>query len=258
MIKIKRIALIIWWLCLMNVCFASTITDNLIKNIEGTNQNKTDAQKIQNFESYLTTIQNQKWIDSTTKTTIQNYLKTKITELKKKQTSYSGYNTPNINIQKIRDTRLALHNQERKNVWANIYTYSTTLERTAFNRATYLNKIGKSTHQRTPQDGYYSYINIRKWFDDQWVLFKTNKWTLFSESIWRNIYNCTKKDCTDDLIKAMKPTFAFFMSEKGKSYKPHYNWIVLKSFTKMGVGVNRNPQTKKIFIVTHYSVDLKN
>jgi hypothetical protein len=44
----------------MNVCFASTITDNLIKNIEGTNQNKTDAQKIQNFESYLTTIQNQK------------------------------------------------------------------------------------------------------------------------------------------------------------------------------------------------------
>jgi hypothetical protein len=56
----------------------------------------------------------------------------------------------------------------------------------------------------------------------------------------------------------MKPTFAFFMSEKGKSYKPHYNWIVLKSFTKMGVGVNRNPQTKKIFIVTHYSVDLKN
>ena len=169
----------------------------------------------------------------------------------------TGIIIPKVDLTKVRDVWLWLHNTERIKLWLTSFTYSSALEWTASTWANHLAFLGKATHQRKNTDGYYSYTSIKTWFEDQWIVFatqeKNGQW-VFTENLWRGYYTCKKNNCTDDLIKAIKTTRSFFMSEKGKSYRPHYNAIV-GDFSTIGLWIAI--KGNKYYLVSHYTQDLK-
>ncbi len=171
--------------------------------------------------------------------------------------AFSGMIIPNVDLAKVRDFWVSLHNWERKIKNLTPFVYNVALEWTASNWANYLADLKKTTHKRKNTDGYYSYVSIKEWFNNQWIVFSTkeiNGQSLFSESLGRWIYSCKKTDCTDDFIKAIKTSRMFFMSEKGKKYRPHYNAIV-GNYTSIGLGVALIGN--KYYLVSHYTQDLK-
>ena len=171
--------------------------------------------------------------------------------------SVSSMNVSKVDLVKVRDVWLALHNAERKTKSLTPFTYSSVLEWTASTWAQHLADIGTTSHKRKSTDGYYSYNSIKSWFIDQWITFATKEKSgqpLFTENLWWNVYTCKKSDCTDDFIKAIKKSRIFFMSEKGKSSKPHYNAIV-GNFSIIGLGVA--VVGNKYYLVTHYTQPLK-
>jgi len=164
---------------------------------------------------------------------------------------------PKINIAKVRDVRLSLHNTERETKSLDPFTYSSVLEWTASTWAQHLADIKKTSHKRKTTDGYYSYTNIKQRFIDQWVTFANKEkggQPLFTENLWRNMYTCKKTDCTEDFIKAIKKSRTFFMSEKWRIYRPHYN-AIMGNFTSIGLGVALTGN--KYYLVTHYTQSLK-
>jgi hypothetical protein len=169
----------------------------------------------------------------------------------------SGMTIPKVDLVKVRSAWLSLHNNERATKKLTPFAYSSDLEWTATTWADYLSDLGKATHQRKNTDGYYSYNSIKNWFLDLWIVFaheEKNGQALFTESLWWWYYTCKKTDCTDDFIKAIKTTRKFFMSEKGKSYSPHYNAIV-GNFSTLGLWIVL--VGNKYYLVTHYTQDLK-
>lgn len=168
--------------------------------------------------------------------------------------SSSGMYIPNVDMDKVRTTWLAWHNTERQTQWLTPFTYSSALEGTASTRAQHLADVKTTTHRRKNTDGYYSYVSIKSWFVDQWIVFsdtEQNGQSLFTENIWWNMYSCKKTDCTEDFIKAVKKSRTFFMSEKGKTYKPHYN-AIMGGFSRVGVWVAL--VGNKYYLVAHYTV----
>lgn len=164
----------------------------------------------------------------------------------------------NVNLDIVKQERTNRHNKERSIYWLSWYVLDNNLNKTAKTRSDKLSKLGRSTHKRASKDWYYNYWNIKSRFENLWVNFEDVSWTLFTESIWRWYYKCSKADCTQDLIKSIKSTFKFFMSEKGKSRQPHYNWIVMDNFSNMWVWISIDKKTNRYFLVTHYWVNTIN
>ena len=160
---------------------------------------------------------------------------------------------PNVDIAKVRAVRLALHNTERQTKSLIPFTYSTVLEWTASLWAQHLADLGIVTHNRKNTDWGYSYESIKSWFINQWIVFVAtgqNGQSLFTENLWWNLYSCKKTDCTDDFIAAIKKSRTFFMSEKGKSYAPHYN-AIMGNFSRIGLWVAL--VDNKYYLVAHYT-----
>jgi hypothetical protein len=160
-------------------------------------------------------------------------------------------------MEKVRSAWLQRHNQERALLWLDPLTYHLALESTATTWANYLGNIRDTTHTRNSGDGYYSYFAIKQWFLDQWIIFsgkEQNGQSLFTENLWWNMYSCKKTDCTEDFIAAVKKSRDFFMSEKWKSYSPHYNAIV-GHYTSLWLGVAISGT--RYYLVSHYTQDLQ-
>jgi len=200
-------------------------------------------------------------------TSIKEYIKTQIVALNpiaSPSVSFSsGMNIPKVDLEKLRQTRLQLHNIEREKKWLTPYRYNTLLEWTATTWANHLANSKKTTwlHKRKNTDPIYSYDSIKQWFLDQWIGFATKEQhghALFTENLSYWVYTCKKTDCTEDIIKAIKGTGkswrSFFMSEKWKTYKPHYNAIVGDfSFVGLWIALVGN----RYYLVSHYTQTLQ-
>ncbi|MCX6823854.1 MAG: CAP domain-containing protein [candidate division SR1 bacterium] len=252
----------------LGTTFAVFTADSFIAQFQAqqatlsTTEKKVYYKKVFNNLSLLA-IQNRTDIEQfTLYTSLKDYVNTQIQLLSGTisspiASSISGMNILKVDLAKVRDTWLALHNTERKTKSLTPFTYSAALEGTASTWAQHLADIGTTTHKRKNTDGYYSYTNIKDWFLHQGINFSTEEKSgqpLFTENIGWNIYSCKKTDCTDDFIKAIKKSRTFFMSEKGSSYTPHYNAIV-GNFSTIGLGVA--VVGNKYYLVTHYTQDLK-
>ena len=160
----------------------------------------------------------------------------------------------NIDFVKVKNTWIDWHNTERKSLWLKIYTWSANLDKTAQRRANYLLSLNRSTHKRLTSDYYYNYTSIQNRFNNLGVYF-VGPSTNFSESIWWWYFKCKKADCTESLINSIKSTFNFFMSEKWKKSRPHYNGIVMKNFNLIWLWIAVG--SWKYYLVTHYGTKLK-
>lgn len=168
-------------------------------------------------------------------------------------------NLPNVDIQKVRDAILSWHNEERRNVWANPYTYNLDLEWSATIRANNLSVSGKTKnlHARNAWDWYYNYNSMTNRFSNLWITFwKAPKWAAaFSETIWRNVYKCNKSDCTQEIIDAIKKTWTWLIMKEKASNGSHYKAATMKHFTQMWAWIAIDKTNNRYYLVIHYWVN---
>lgn len=162
----------------------------------------------------------------------------------------------NVDMQRVRDAWFGWYNGYRAELGLAPYASDATLERTASNWSYYSVKRGTIDHKRAWQAPYYDYKGIERWFGDRGVAFANVGGKTYTENIGWGVYRCDQEDCTDELIGAIRSTFDFFMSEKGKAYRPHYNAIVGEKFTLMGMGIGVDPASKRYYVTAHFATEL--
>ncbi|MFA7284235.1 MAG: CAP domain-containing protein [Candidatus Absconditabacterales bacterium] len=144
----------------------------------------------------------------------------------------------------------------------NIYSYilDNNLNGTAQAWSDYSKSRNGISHKRYNSKAYYDYNLIQKRFEEAGLMFSKKKGTKVVENIGRGYVRCGKLshtrsvDCTKALIDATKTSWNFFMSEKGKSYAPHYKSIISEQYEWAGFGVSVDVDQKKYYITAHYSV----
>ena len=82
------------------------------------------------------------------------------------------------------------------------------------------------------------------------------KWAAsFSESIGYGSYKCSKSDCTQELITAIKKTWTWLIMKEKSSNGSHYRAVVMKHFTQMWVWIAIDKYHNRYYVVFHYWVN---
>jgi uncharacterized protein YkwD len=161
-----------------------------------------------------------------------------------------------VDMYRVRDEWIGWYNDYRATLGLPAYAQDATLDRTAGNWSYYSVKRGTIDHKRAWQAPYYDYRAIESWFKKFDVGFKNVGGVTFTENIGWGVYSCDEDDCTDELIASIRSTFDFFLGEKDKAYRSHYNTIVNGKFTKMGLGVAVDPAKKRYYLTAHFGTEL--
>jgi uncharacterized protein YkwD len=173
-------------------------------------------------------------------------------------TSFSGYGDElisKVDMQKVRVAWLAWNNSEREKLSLHAYKYNNALNRTAYLWSKYSQDKGEMSHKREGQTEYYDYDLILQWFQNLGVDFVNVNRVTFTENIGWGPYSCSESDCTQKLIDNIRSTFDFYMAEKDKEYKPHYNSLMNKYFNVIGLGISVG--NGKYYLTVHYGTELK-
>ncbi len=165
-------------------------------------------------------------------------------------------NFDTIDMGTVTTTWLQWYNDARKEQGLPSYKYNVQLNRTAAEWSEYSKARGFIDHKRPGQTAYYDYGMIKEWFKKKGLEFRAVHGATFTENIGWDYYACSSDDCTENLTKAIRHTFDFFMNEKGKSYKPHYESIMNREFREIGVGISLDPGKKRYYLTVHYGTEI--
>ncbi|MGE3279008.1 MAG: S-layer homology domain-containing protein [Candidatus Altimarinota bacterium] len=168
-------------------------------------------------------------------------------------TSFSGFGDealPNIDMQRVRQTWLEWYNGERRTQGLHDYKYNNALNRSAYVWSDFSMQRGELSHKRPGQTAYYDYNMINDWFRNLGLQFENVQRVTHSENIGWGPYSCNDSDCTDELLSTIRSTFDFYMSEKDKAYKPHYNSVMNQYFNEIGLGITVGGG--KYYLTVHY------
>lgn len=158
-------------------------------------------------------------------------------ELWKEALQYSELEKYDINFSQIKAYWLDLYEQQRNKLWLHTYSYDEKLEESAFEWSKTQKEAGEVSHKRFANSSYYDYSQITDWFQNRGIICENKSWYTHTENIWWGKYSCSDGDCNDELKTGLKRTFDFYMSEKDKSYQPHYSSIVNHYFKNVGVWI---------------------
>ncbi len=161
----------------------------------------------------------------------------------------------NVDMQEVRSAWLRWINDVRTQEGLAPYRTDRQLIRTAWLWSDRARSLGAMNHKRDGQTAYYDYDMVGDWFSSLGLDFRNVKGSTYTENIGWGMYRCKKGDCTGDMINAVRSTFDFFMSEKGKANAPHYNSIVNPSFTGIGMGVTVDGNGK-YYLTVHYGTQI--
>ena len=168
-------------------------------------------------------------------------------------------NFSNIDEQKVRDSVLSWHNEERDSLWRSAYVYNLDLEWSATTWANKLANSGKTSnlHARNSGDWYYNYDSMINRFSSLGIDFpRSINWAAsFSESVWYGTYKCSKSDCTQELITAIKKTWTWLIMKEKSSNGSHYRAATMKHFTQMWVWIAIDKNNNRYYLVLHYWVN---
>jgi hypothetical protein len=163
---------------------------------------------------------------------------------------------PNVDENAVRQYWIDLINGERNILWLTPYTYDSSLDTTAKIWSDMAVSRWYIDHKINTWDSYYDYWKKVKWMKNNGVVCKNISRITFSESIAWQTYSCPSwADCTNALKKAVKRSFDFFMSEKGKDYDPHYRGIAQPLFETMWLGLSVKDlwnNKSKMYLTNHY------
>lgn len=261
---LSLLVLCFWFLFLFQSVFAISSGLKMILDQLGEKmtQKYTVSEQIQKYTSISKTFkQTCPFVKERTKKEnceyIVEWMEQKISEVKKLPTKSFSDETAshisNVNMEKVRDAWIQWHNDHRKQLWLHNYQENAKLNHSAFVWAKHMASLGTWTHKRKASDGFYNYFSLKEWFANQGVYFQ-GKWTLFTESVGLRGYSCSKTDCTNELISAIKKTFTFFMSEKNAN-GPHYRAIAHKYFDQIWLGLYL--KGGRYYLVSHYGMGVK-
>ncbi len=163
---------------------------------------------------------------------------------------------PSADVQEAERMWLQWTNEAREAEGLLAYAMHRQLQRTALLWSRQAQASGTITHKRAGQTSYYDYPRMVSWFEGQDLEFRNDARMTFTENIGYGHYSCRDADCTDDLVGSIRSTFDFFMSEKGKEYRPHYNSIMNGKFKEVGVGIVVGPGTGRYYITVHYGTEI--
>lgn len=162
----------------------------------------------------------------------------------------------NIDMDRVRTTWLKWYNDARAKAGLSAYTYNNQLNRSAIVWSEASEDKGYMDHKRNPGDGYYDYWKITAWFKDLGLEFRNVYGVTHTENIGWGPYKCSKSDCTDDLLSAIKYTFDFYMAEKGTNYTAHYESVMNKYFKEIGLGIAIDEKAGKYYLTVHYGTEI--
>ena len=164
--------------------------------------------------------------------------------------------TPAVQVEKAQKIWLSWNNRLRRRLKLQPYTLNPYLTATAMEWAALSVPKGGIDHKRTPEASYYDYAAIEQWFLDRGLAFKNVNRITFTENIGWNTWNCSSDDCTRELVRAMQQTYRFFLSERGKASRPHWNSLVNPEFKEIGIGFAVDPIKKQVYIAIHYGTEI--
>jgi len=163
----------------------------------------------------------------------------------------------NVDMEKVRATWISWYNNARAQNGLGPYVYDESLNMTAGNWSFYAKKRGYIDHKRAAQKSYYDYKKVGAWFAEKGVSFvRGSGRSDYVENIGWDYYSCSKADCTEELIASIKHTYNFFIGEKNKKYRAHYDSIMNKNYKKIGLGVAVDSAKKKYYLTVHYATDV--
>ncbi len=159
----------------------------------------------------------------------------------------------NVDMSRVRWTWMDWYNAVRQGEWVATYSYDTRLDVTAYDwNQVFASAKGQNHHRRNSGDSYYSFATIDQWFISRGINPKVINRAKHTENVGYGYYSCHSNDCTDTLIRSIRSTFDFFMSEKWKAYDAHYRSIVQPYFSKIGLSIIVVPEEKKYYLTVHY------
>ncbi len=177
----------------------------------------------------------------------ENYLKTK-----------ENKNT-NFDFKEAKKYWLEITNNARKKEWLWEYKYSHKLEETASEWSKVQKRRWAWSHKRSTNDSFYDYNKINSWFKKRWVSCKNIHRVTFTENVWYRSFSCKNNSCTDNLKNALDKIFAFYMSEKNKKSRPHYNSLMNKYFNYIWVWIelDKKGNNYKCYLTVHYCTEFE-
>ncbi len=161
-----------------------------------------------------------------------------------------------VDMNEVSSTWLQWINDARAENNLSFYSLDRQLERTALIWSKLSKERGVISHKREENSSYYDYKRIEQWFEDLGLTFKNISRTTFTENIGTGYYTCNKTDCTSEFLKAIRTTFDFYMAEKNKESRAHYNSIMNPNFERIGVGIALDEAKHKYYITTHYGTQI--
>ena len=162
----------------------------------------------------------------------------------------------NIDWERVTSTWLEWYNGSRALAGLAPYTYDLALEKTSFVWSNRAARLGSITHKRDGQKAYYDYKRIARWFSDQGLSFANIRNRTFVENIGWGYYRCGSVDCTDELLASIRTTYEFFMSEKNKKNRVHYESIMSPTYRQIGLGVALDPSRSRYYLTVHYATEV--
>lgn len=162
----------------------------------------------------------------------------------------------NVDLQEVRRVWLSWINQTRKELGLHPYVQNKQLNRSAAIWSQKAKAMGTITHKRTANAAYYSYAGIEDWFQSVGLSFQNVNRITFTENIGWGVYRCSKEDCTQDMINAIRSTYTMYLSERGKASAAHWNSMINSEFTSEGMGLTVDQNSGKYYITTHYGTKI--
>jgi uncharacterized protein YkwD len=168
------------------------------------------------------------------------------------------YIPDNIDMSRVRAAWLDWNNGLRSKAGLAAYEMEPQLSWSAQNWSDRAKRLGVLNHKRDGQTAYYDYWKILAWFKNLGLEFKTMGGVTMTENIGWGYYKCPAdgSDCTDAINSAVRTTFDFFLSEKGKAYDVHYRSLMHPSFKQIGFGLALDRQLKKYYLTIHYGTEI--
>lgn len=161
---------------------------------------------------------------------------------------------PGVDLRRVREAWLSWYNDQRSTLDLPRYTFDPYLTRSATIWSEKAADRGFIDHSRDATIAGYDYASVKQWFLDLGLDFRNVGGITFTENIGWGPFKCTKEDCTDQLIAAVRTTFDYYLSEKDLSYRPHYNAIVSPSFRITGLGIA--VKDGKYYLTAHFGTEI--
>ena len=180
------------------------------------------------------------------------------------------YPIDRVDMDRVKEAWLTWVNDLRASKGLPPYEYHKLLDHTSQEVADYLavkypkaRPTNLATHEKPGQTtNGYSHSYLTKWFKERGVYTVAKGRSNHTENTGYSYYRCEKEDCTDEMIRALRTTFAYYKNEERfLSYAPsralHYKSLVNPNYKYIGLGLATSPNANRRWSVLHYMTELQ-